>query len=393
MKYTLVAACLAGLSAPAICAEPQINGFANFIGGMTLDDNETVYGYDDNISFSPATLFGLQVRTDINDRLSATAQIVGRGSEDFDLDFEWAYMSYAINDNTNISAGRLRLPLFKYSAYLDVGYAYHWLTPPQSVYNVDYNNIDGIRVDYQNYMGEWEYNLQFTAGVVETDTVIAGAPAELSIDNVVTASFDVTRDWFSARALYGMGKVTARNNDFGQFIAGLRQFSAVIPNTADVASNLEADDDSGRFIEVAVDIDKYDWFVGAEFTRVEVDNTAIAVNDAWYVTAGLRLGQFTPHITYEEEEADNGDQLGYISGLPAAIASGDAVTDGTWAVLYQSAQGIVAAQKAKTSAVTVGVRYDYEPGLALKTDITWYSDDLNAARDATLLRFGVNYTF
>jgi len=29
----------------------------------------------------------------------------------------------------------------------------------------------------------------------------------------------------------------------------------------------------------------------------------------------------------------------------------------------------------------------------LKTDVTWYSDDLNDLNDATLLKVGVNYTF
>lgn len=380
------------LAAPAL-ADVQINGFANLIGGMTLDDNETVYDYDSDFSFDPASVFGLQVRGEVSDKLSATAQLVGRGKDDYDADFEWAYMTYAVNNNTNISAGRLRMPLFKYSSSLDIGYSYHWLTPPDAVYGIDFNNIDGVRVDYSNFSGDWEYGVQLTAGRVETDTTISGTPAALELKNVVAVSFEVTRDWFSARTLVGRGKTSAENEQFDTFIAGMAQFAPLIPAAASSATGFSVDEDTGNFFEVAVDIDKYDWFVGAEFTQTEVDGSVIADNKAWYVTAGMRLGKFTPHITYEVEEADNADQLALVAALPSFISTGDQVTDATWSAIYQGATGIATQQKFEVSAVTAGLRYDVEPGFALKADVTWYSDDLDDANDATLLKVGVNYTF
>ena len=107
----------------------------------------------------------------------------------------------------------------------------------------------------------------------------------------------------------------------------------------------------------------------------------------------MRFGKFTPHITYEVEEADNGDQVALVAGLPSMIDTGDAVTDATWSAIYQAATGIAADQAQDTSAVTLGLRYDVEPGFALKAGVTWYSDDLIDANDATLLRVGANYTF
>jgi hypothetical protein len=199
--------------------------------------------------------------------------------------------------------------------------------------------------------------------------------------------------------LLARGKTSAANPDFDRFVGGLAQYGAFIPTASTAAEGFSVNEDTGTFFEVAVDIDKYDWFVGAEFTQTEVDGSVIADNKAWYVTAGMRFGKFTPHITYEVEEADNGDQLGLIAALPATIATGDAVVDATWngaagtAGIYQTAAGIAAQQNLDVSAVTVGLRYDVEPGFALKTDVTWYSDDLNDLNDATLLKVGVNYTF
>ncbi len=393
MKTKLAMLSMAGLLAAPAMADVQINGFANLIGGMTLSDGETVYDYDDDFSFDPASVFGLQVRGEVSDKLSATAQVVGRGRDDYDADFEWAYMTYALSNNTNISAGRLRMPLFKYSASLDVGYSYHWLTPPDAVYGIDFNNIDGVRVDYSNYAGDWEYGAQLTAGRVETNTTISGTPALLELENVVAVSVEATRDWFSVRSLIARGKTSAQNAEFDGFVAGLGQFAPFVPTAGAAAEGFSVNEDTGTFFEVAVDIDKYDWFVGAEFTQTEVDGSIIADNKAYYITAGLRLGKFTPHITYEVEEADNADQLALVAGLPSTIMTGDAVTDATYAGLVQAAGGIAAQQDLDVSAVTAGLRYDVEPGFALKVDVTWYSDDLNDANDATLLKVGANYTF
>lgn len=393
MKTKLALLSIASVMSAPSFADVQINGFANLIGGMTLDDNESVYDYDSDFNFDPASVFGLQVRGEVSEKLSATAQLVGRGRDDYSADFEWAYMTYALSNTTSISAGRLRMPLFKYSASLDVGYSYHWLTPPDSVYGIDFNNIDGVRIDYSNYSGDWEYGAQFTTGRVQADTTISGTPAALELENVVAVSFEVTRDWFSARTLVARGKTSAANEEFDTFIDGVAAFGAFIPSAGTAAAGFSVDEDTGTFFEVAVDIDKYDWFVGAEYTQTEVDGSVIADNKAWYVTAGMRFGKFTPHITYEREEGDNAAQLGLVSALPPTIATGDAVTDATWAGVYQIASGIAAQQALDVDAVTAGLRYDVEPGFALKADVTWYADQLNDANDATLLRVGVNYTF
>ena len=103
MKTQLAILSMAGLLATPSFADIQINGFANLIAGMTLDDDESVYDYDSDFSFDPASVFGLQVRGEVSDKLSATAQLVGRGRDDYDADFEWAYMTYVLNNNVNIT--------------------------------------------------------------------------------------------------------------------------------------------------------------------------------------------------------------------------------------------------------------------------------------------------
>jgi len=385
MKNKLALLSMAGLFAAPAFAEIQINGFANLIGGMTLDDDEAVYGYDSDFNFDPASVFGLQVRGDLSDKLSATAQLVGRGDDNYDASFEWAYMTYAMSENSSISAGRVRLPLFKYSASLDVGYSYHWITPPDSVYGVLINNMDGVRYDYTNYYGDWEYGVQVFGGRSESGT--------LDAEKLVGLSFEATRDWFNIRSIYAHTEFTSPNEDLTALTNAFNQFSSVVPAVTTFSNNFLIDEDAAGFVEIAVNIDKYDWFIGAEYTHIDFDGAPISGDDAWYVTAGMRFGKFTPHITYEHKESDPDDVLEYLNGIPSTIATGDAVTDGTWSALYQTFAGIAAAQQEETSAVTLGLRYDVEPGFALKGEVTWYTDDVYEENDATLLRVGASYTF
>lgn len=393
MKST-IKLCIAtlGLATLPATAEVTVNGFGNFVGGMTLGNEESVYGYDDTASFDADSLVALQVRGNISPELSATAQIIGRGSDSYDGTFEWAYITYKLNGQTNLSAGRFRLPLFKYSASVDVGYSYHWIAPPQAVYDVPYNNIDGVRLDYADYAGDWEYRMQVSAGSFGDDVSIAGSSAALEINNILAASVELQRDWFSVRGLYGRGSVSASSDSLNALVGGLEQFSGLITQAGTVADKTALKDDTGQFIEFAIDIDQYDWFVGAEYVHVTVKDSLIAKTDSWYVTAGMRLGAFTPSLTFEKAKEDS-ETLASALTLPAAIQSGDASTDATWAYLRNTVVGLHQGQTVDTKAITAGVRYDVSAGLAVKGGVTWYKDNLDSERDATLLRVGVNFTF
>ena len=115
MKKLFAMSALALAVSSTANAEIRINGFANLVGGITSSD-DSLYGFDEDINFSEQSLFAIQVSGDINERMTATGQLVARGSDDYNADFEWAYLTYAATDNVSVSAGRLRMPLFKYSA-------------------------------------------------------------------------------------------------------------------------------------------------------------------------------------------------------------------------------------------------------------------------------------
>lgn len=124
IKAGFAVSALALAVSPAIASNTdlRIDGFANFAAGQMLSDTDdgSLYGYDEDVSFAPETAYGIQFRGDLKEDLSVTAQIVGRGSQDYEANVTWAYVAYAINDEWTIKAGRSRVPYFMYSDFLDV---------------------------------------------------------------------------------------------------------------------------------------------------------------------------------------------------------------------------------------------------------------------------------
>jgi hypothetical protein len=351
-------------------AEVRINGFANLIGGITSSD-ETLYGYNDKMSFSEESLFAVQISGDINDKMTATGQLVARADNDYKAEFEWAYITYNASDNLSMSAGRLRLPLFKYSASLDVGYSYHWVNAPQTVYNVPFNNIEGVRMDYNNYVGDWEYNIQLAYGTLDNSNetfIFTG-------NDVVVFTAEVQNEGFKARGVIGRGKNTLTVYSLEPVLAAIAPFIS-----PELLNNLKLEDDTGAFLGLGLEYDAYDWFVAGEVTSVDTEDSYLTEDIAYYATAGIRTGKFTTSITYEVKESDEALKFAdQINTLPASL-------QGTIAILESA---FADDQK----IITLGLRYDVDTNVALKTDISKFTDGLNEANDATLVRVGVNYVF
>jgi hypothetical protein len=113
----------------------QISGFARIVLGA-LDECEASYlGYDNSLSFDQQSLIALQADYQLNKTFSVTGQIIGHTNDQRESGVEWLYLTYQPNRSTQIKIGKQRTPIFYYSDYMDVGFAYPWITLPQQVYN------------------------------------------------------------------------------------------------------------------------------------------------------------------------------------------------------------------------------------------------------------------
>ncbi len=361
MKPLKILSCVAAagltLTSSVQAADVRINGFASVVAGTTLSegtgthhftgaesdavfaaDKVTGGAYDDEISFKPDSTFGIQISSDLGHGLSVTGQITGHGGEDYDAVISWAYIGYDLTDNLSLQAGRQRLPFYYYSDFIDVGYAYHWVRPPSSLAIAIFDTFEGLNLRYSGYTGGWDWNASLMGGGGDED-----------VESIGTITIE---------KMYGT--VIKANNSWLQLRGSYFEMDQLYPDVNYLTLNgeVQGTDDNPlgtTFYGLAAHMTFGNAFVVSEFTHVEydeplgADNGAIGFDeeDGWYISAGYRMGDFTPHITVGEKDT-------------TFVETGAATTGSRIA-----------------KELTVGVRWDFHPSAAAKFEYSSISDDSN----------------
>lgn len=306
MKFSklLISSAVAALSfAPAAyAADINWNGFMSIGAGKTLDSDTTYTvepttggAYDDEIRFAPESVVGLQAQTVISDDLRATVQMVGKGAADFNTVIDWAYVSYDLKDNLTLNAGRFRLPIYYYSDFLDVGYAYHWIRPPVEVYSAPTSQLEGINLYHTMFLGDVEVATQAWYGGINEVQKVDGLDSTFDSKNNMGLNTLLTWEWFKVRLQYNSTDV-------------LSEVSGEIPGVGAFSSESDLDI---SFMAAAFFVDYRNFIWRSEITQSDTTNTTAASDfapasvaefedTAWYMSAGYQIGDFTPHITRSE---------------------------------------------------------------------------------------------
>lgn len=376
----------------------DINGFGSIIGSMTGDEDESIYGIDNDFSFQNESLFALQVGSRLSDKWSATAQVLARGQDSFDPTFEWAYLAYEATSNLKLFFGRQRFKLYKYSGFVDVGYAYPWLRLPQGVYSIPFSSGDGVGAAYQTYAGDLEVNLQYNVLGSTVDNYVpstGGNEGTIDVQLSHILSLDMNYDAFN----FGVNlsyvpelsyDIQSANEDVKSVLTqpGIAQLPAGIQSDINDLSN----DDVSFFIwDVYGGWDNGDYFVLGEYSDQDFSESAFSDQTSWYLTAGFRMDRFTVHASYGQDENERSatvsdDVAQLAAALPEAARPG----------LLQLAGGLRAVEDAQvedSSFYKLGVRYDFDAAVAFKGDITQVSDDDNPQREATIYAVGLDFVF
>jgi len=373
-KYTVAAmAVFAALFSNASSAEIRFNGFASIVGGVDLDDDVPFREvlYDDDFGFSEESKFALQAVAEISDGFSATAQIMARGQNDFDAEFEWAYISYAINDSNTIRAGRLRIPFYNYSDFLDVGYAYPWLRTPSAMYNLLFSAFDGVSWLNYSLVGDWDITSQAFFGSTKDTFFPRSTPTEGTVDWLGINIQGTMNEWTLYGAYIHVPEVNIPiiENNFAR-LQGAPALSPAQQGQLALFSGLTAtgelgglslDGDEGYFVGVGSAYDNGTIRIAAEYSVYDVDDSLLPETVGWYVHGGYRIGAVTPHITYMARDYD--------------IDNGEVVNNFTGPALQGGATAVITSQTQKWSSIILGVRYDFATNAAFKINYITYDID------------------
>lgn len=372
LKLAVVIAMLSGMA--QVHAEINFRGFGSFGAGIGtgLEDGQSVMGYTDSVDYKRGSLLALQMDGDMGDNLSATMQLISRGKNNFEVDVEWAYLTYQINDELQLSAGRIRAPFYRYSDFLDVRYAYNWVSAPARVYAFEFPGFDGISLLHTTSFGPVDSSLQLVAG--ELDDQSNGTP--IHFEDFAGISWIGSWEWLTTRASYLRAKVTipetsveAAANGFGYLgslilgggslniggaevsvpgvansLAGVGQAAQAFDpafserlgvystaynqlGNAYVASvdEIRMEEDNGYYIGLGFSIDKDSLIIDAEWTLYEAEDSLVGKTTAYYLTAGWRFGPTVVYATYSREQMDAPNDVASlipdVSQVAAAIAS------------------------------------------------------------------------
>ena len=294
-KSLLSLAVITALSSTALMADVRVSGFMNVVGGQSdVDSGVSPLGYDDKGDFQQDSLAAIQVSGSVADNMGATIQLIAQNDPANDnIRMEWGYVYYDASDEVRILAGRIRPSLFLYSDYLDVGYAYTWITPPDEVYSqVAISNLDGGSIAYNLELGDNTLTTTVFGGN-STDKKDMGAAGiiDFAMDSVVGAEIAFSNDYGKIRAGYIQSEVT--NN-------------AAFPGTtpAPVIAGLEMNESGASFYGVGINGAYEDFQIAAEYIVRDMDETASPDISSYYAMLGYSIGDFTPNYTYAVADSD-----------------------------------------------------------------------------------------
>jgi len=280
-------------------ADYTLSGYASVVAGRVTNGNKFLADYpkagtyDNDWSFSPDTSIGVQLKADLNDKLEFVIQAISNGASDYDVDLDWAYLSYQLSSELSIQAGRKRLPLYYYSDYFDVGYAYHWIRPPTDNYTWQITNYNGLSVQYQPYLGEWDALFNLYAGREESSnndllSLLSGVPVDETWKNMVGIVAELSKDWVELRATFMQGQLDRTVNS--------------IVTDQDVKQ---------EFSGVSVNLYLHDFVILSELNQYKKSASDIHV-DTSMLSIAYQLADFTPHITRsafkQKENVTGGDE-------------------------------------------------------------------------------------
>lgn len=354
-------------------AQVKFNGFASVKAGITLGSDDELYKYTDQFSFKNESLIALQFTADLQEKLSVTGQLIGRGAESYDAGFEWAYISYHLTDQVKLNAGRIKTPFYKYTDFVDVGYTYDWMRVPQAVYNLNFTSLDGVSLYYTSEFLGFDSSVLLNVGSNDGNPEINGNIVQGKLRDGYAMTWELSRDFVALRLAHLGGELTMSDPQLNGFADILTQ-----AGFGDLADSLLLDEDRAKFYGVALTLDKNDWIFVSEVTQTKLADTLVADRRAYYASLGHRFGAVTPFISFEH--INNSAKSEIYQDIPPQVP------------FYAPLVGAVESFKVKTEVWNLGMRYDFHPSAAFKVQLTQSDDKVTNEKDQ-LLTVGIDLVF
>lgn len=265
--------CLISILQVANAADIRWGGHLNATGAFSDSPVPYLDAEIDNRGSFGDTTFGINMGMDLDDKLSIAAQLATHPSHN-NIELDWGFASYRLDDSISISAGQLKYPGNLVSEYVDVGYLYPWIRPPQEIYShtevsaaMTLESFKGARILYTGRTKHIDYDLQLYAGAAEEETMnhdkMLGAVINASIGNT--------------RLLFGFNRANME----------MLSYPSAPMN--------------GKYMTVLSVGMTSEWenaFIYTEFVHSSTEGISLLDTHGGYITVGYTFDKLQPHITY-----------------------------------------------------------------------------------------------
>lgn len=357
--------------------EIEWSGYGSIVAGKTLGtvddplnpgqrrdeiltaDFYDVGQYDNDLTFNAESVFALQAVARLSDGLKITAQLVAKGTDDYEPEFDWLYLTYDLTEDWTLMAGRRNIPMYYYSEFSEIGYAYPWVRPPSNLYWWQITQFNGVHAmrsfewgDYSNtitmfYGNEYSHNNK-EMNYYDRLYRVPSTQVDEFWTNIAGVNWNISGDNFDVRFVYFQN-----DRDRDRFFAdGRKESDAPF---------------SQKFMGVGGTLTFYPLTILFDYNLVKYDDARGTEFPTFLLSLAYSFDEIQPYVTYSKADHKR-------TNIPTNDLEEHYIA-------------------------SIGVRYDFLPNAALKIQYDRFVDQgyapnvWNYHGDADTIAIGVDFVF
>jgi hypothetical protein len=332
----------------------HVSGFARVVLGYLEEPNVEYMGYENSLKANQQSLLGIQADYKISDKFSVTGQLIQRAGGLRDSGVEWLYLTYTPTRSLKFKLGRQRTPVFNYSDFVDVGFAYPWVSLPQLAYRPFlFPSFDGLHVNYEWSRKAYTFNLEGYWGQFDMTSDFEGQRFTTQLSDLHGTVATVAFGNLTLRGSYHTGQAETEQQTLFEFGQQLSQLGF------NESAQSIATKGGGGLYQASIHYENLDYFLLAEFSKLDSDIFITPNTSTRFVSAGYNFFPFVGYVSYAKN-------INRYAPAETEIPQGVNPQLDALALAYQQVfQTLV---DDSSTSLTLGVRWDVLSNLALKVE-------------------------
>ncbi len=375
---TLICACLSGglstYSSAEVVQEQRIrvSGFTT-LGLVNSSDDDIGFlqnlnqegVFDDDWSLKSNSNLGLQLDATLNDKFSATVQLVGKDRAENGLEesLDWAFLRYRVLQSTTIRIGRVGPNNFMLSDYRNIGFAYLWVRPPTEFYSIlSFDHLDGMDVVYSTVVGSGTLTGTIQLGKTASTFERNSEAYDVKLNPAFSGSLAWENNFWQTRFSIALVEFDSEKYIPGteDLALALEGVSALWPEAEDYRKKLESDGKRSEYYSLGVAYTPEKWQIQSEISYIDTAVDPYGTIRTGYLSVGRHIAQSTVYLMWAK--AKRGEGRTTISAPPTVGLPWQPLLDG----VQQATQYLYDAFQVDQQTASLGVRWNILYNLAAK---------------------------